>query len=114
MAFSADYSTLPEIQAAWQRWMHRTDIAADQDQITKFAFGRVEADALRKIGPDETEEEWVTWYGEALFHAGMIYLQELVRDSEGVQMEQALYGNIMQAAVLQYSIYYVDPTMKRA
>jgi len=91
--------TEQELMDRWSRWMHNSGTDADLTRVYLMATTLVAQRALFPVDvptilADDTG-------GNMLHHAGLIYLHELARDSEGVAMETQAFDQ----ALSDYSLY---------
>ncbi len=83
-----------ELKALWTRWMHRNDIAADTDDVFAFASA---ASVDRMMNTNLTIEIILAEAGQIVFHAGMMYLAELVQDDNQLQRETMKFATTADA-----------------
>ncbi len=93
--------TLNELKAAWQRWMHRNDIAGDADTIYRFAAELVHQQLMMS---EVDIDDMLANAPRSLFHAGLVYLHELAQDDEGKMREQQLLTQALQDYTIRASI----------
>jgi hypothetical protein len=77
--------TMDEIHAAWLRWMHRNDLAADLATVETMAAARIAERQMHLGDPPLPEDAPRLW-----LHAGLVSLHELAQDDEGLMREQEL------------------------
>ncbi len=83
-----------ELFALWTRWMHRNDIEADLSDVLLFASA---AAIDRMMNTNLTIEIILDEAPQIVFHAGMMYLAELVQDDEQLQRETMKFGTTATA-----------------
>lgn len=89
--------TRQELDAIWQRYMHRTDLVADLDEVFDRAGERIQERLLfATVDLADILENAPRMY----VHAGLVYLHELSQDDEGGARETQL----LQDAVRDYSL----------
>ena len=88
--------TQQELEAAWQRYMHRTDLSEDLATVNAFANEKVTG---RLLFSTVDLAQILADTPRMLFHAGMTYLAELAQDDEQLMREE----NRFEEAVSDYS-----------
>lgn len=86
--------TADELQQGWLRWMHNSGVEADLDRVFLMASTRAVQRLMFAVDvPTLLEDETGI---NVLHHAGLIYLHELARDTEGLQMEQSMFEEAVE------------------
>lgn len=103
--------TLAEIQAAWQRYMHRADLSADMATVTEFASAKVVGSLMYLPDPSVplTLDDLTDAMPRMWLHAGLCYLHDLAMDDEGLMREEALFRQASQDHHLLRSQVEVSP-----
>ena len=107
--------TRADWDANMQRYMHRSDIAADLDQVWEFATTTFFNQWMNKDGRTlyANDDALLAAAPSPLHHAGLMYFHELAQDEEGLMRENSLFGYAMADFVMNYSIRNIDPVMTR-
>ncbi len=83
-----------QLKALWVRWMHRADIEADLNDVFDFASA---AAIDRMLNTNLTIEIILDEAGQIVFHAGMMYLAELVQDDAQLERETMKFATTADA-----------------
>ncbi len=83
-----------ELFALWARWMHRNDLDGDLDAVYEFAAA---ASIDRMMNTNLTIEILLDEAPQIIFHAGMMYLAELVQDDTQLERETMKFGTTATA-----------------
>ena len=76
--------TRQELDAIWQRYMHRNDLSNDLDEVYRAATQRITTHVTVK---DIDMNEVLAVFPSLLISAGMLYLHRLSQDDIGMQRE---------------------------
>ena len=102
--------TRDQLNAAWQRYMHRTDLTADLDLTYTLAAERV---TERLLFDDVDLALILEQQPRMLLHAGLNQLAELAQDDVQAQREQGLFETAVQDYSINYSFVNTVPAMSR-
>src|SRR5210317_763162 len=89
--------TRSEWDAAMVRYMHRSDLSADLDQVFDYATSKIENAWMRKNVLSGTTpmfnsaDDMLAYAPLPYLHAGLMYFQELVQDDEGMMREMTRF-----------------------
>lgn len=84
--------TEAEVEAAWTRYMHRSDLSADLPTIWTMAESKI-SERIMAAAPDPVDV--MAAHPRTYLHAGLVYLHELAQDDEGLMRETALFDAAM-------------------
>ena len=90
--------------------MHRNDLAVDYSLIWTMAGFKVVAAIMRVKGDTEDLTETCP---QLYLHAGLIYLQELAQDDNGMQREMTMFDAAAQNSAIAWSLANVTPIAER-
>lgn len=92
--------TEAELFSVWERFMHRNDLSADLDTVYVIAKERVNERLLQ----DADITEILADRPRVLIHAGLVYLNELAQDDEGINREQGFFEDALRDLSIALSI----------
>jgi hypothetical protein len=93
--------TIEELYAAWARYMHRSDLAADLDLTYLLSGVRIKNDLL--FSPVDLDAILLD-EPQLYLHAGLLQLAELAQDDEQAQREGRLFAGAVSNFTMQRSI----------
>ena len=110
--------TRSEWDAAMVRYMHRSDLSADLDQVFDYATSKIENAWMRKNVLSGTTpmfnsaDDMLAYAPLPYLHAGLMYFQELVQDDEGMMREMTRFSDEMSTVQHKWSRDNVTPRME--
>jgi hypothetical protein len=97
--------TKDEIQAAWTRYMHRSDLSADLEQVWVFAGQMIE----NRLMQTTVDLDAIAASSPQLYlHAGLTYLHELAMDDEGLAREENRFASALSDYAMRWSLTHSD------
>ena len=102
--------TRQEIELSWQRYMHRTDIGTDLNNVYTFAAQMISERILARQTP--SVDDILANSPRTLLHAGLMYLHELAQDDTGLMREQARFNEAIAGYARRSSLNNTTPRMK--
>jgi hypothetical protein len=99
--------TQADIQAAWTRYMHRTDLTADLATVWAYARQMIQNRLMRA---DVDLDAILASDPQLYLHAGLTYLHELVMDDEGLAREENRFATALSDHAMRWSLVNSDAT----
>lgn len=100
--------TRQQWDANMQRFMHRSDLSADLqtvfDYAVKLVHERWNNPNARNTPIFADDDALLDYASRAMHHAGLIYLQELAQDDQGLQREMSMFDSAMSDVQMRWSL----------
>mgnify|MGYP000273373831 CR=1 FL=1 len=84
--------TLTEWTDTMTRYMHRSDLSGDLTQALDFAQQQFDDAWLGALPYDGTQDDLLDLAGNAMTHAGLMWLHDLAQDNEQLAKERNLFS----------------------
>lgn len=101
--------TRTELDAIWERYMHRTDLAADLDEVYRWA---TQAILTRLMRSDTDTDKILEDFPSLYVHAGLIRLHQLAQDDDGAMRENQAFAISADYYAMKNSLTVNEPPVR--